>query len=101
MATTERVTVTLPKRLLEAVDHLERNRSRFVTLAVENELERRRREALMQSIRNPHPDALSLAEAGIASWTADLPDDEASLLDERLGTSVRWTEEAGWEKESD
>lgn len=99
MATTERVTVTLPKKLVEAVDQLERNRSRFVSQAVEHELERRRHEALMQSVRNPHPDALQLAETGFESWTVDLPNDEESLLDERAGTSVRWTDGAGWVEE--
>jgi metal-responsive CopG/Arc/MetJ family transcriptional regulator len=35
MATTERVTVTLPAELVESIDRYERNRSRFIAEAVE------------------------------------------------------------------
>jgi len=39
MATTERVTVTLPVELVEGIDRFERNRSRFIAEAVAHELE--------------------------------------------------------------
>ncbi len=46
MATSERVTVTLRAELVESIDRFERNRSRFISEAVEHELARRRREGL-------------------------------------------------------
>lgn len=55
MATTERVTVTRPIDLVERMDRLERNRSRFMTEAAERELARRRRGGLLRSIETPIP----------------------------------------------
>ena len=66
MTTTERVTVTLPVRLVEGIDRFERNRSRFIAAAVEHELVRRRRDGLLRSLSNPHPEAAELADAGLA-----------------------------------
>ncbi len=51
----ERVTITLPAGLVEEVDRLDRNRSRFIKEAVRQEPHRRRRKALRQSLRHPHP----------------------------------------------
>jgi hypothetical protein len=99
MGTTERVTVTLSAELVEEIDRLERNRSRFITEAVEHELTRRRRDALLSSIHNPHPETVDLADAGLGEWTADLPDDEG-LVDARGGTAVLWVEGRGWVRES-
>jgi hypothetical protein len=62
MATTERVTVTLPVELVESIDRFERNRSRFIAEAVAHELVRRRRDGLLRSLKNPHPEAAELAE---------------------------------------
>lgn len=45
MASTERVTITLPVGVVADIDRWERNRSRFITVAVEHELQRRRQEA--------------------------------------------------------
>ena len=56
----ERVTVTLPADLVEKIDQLERNRSRFIAEAVEHELTLRRRDALLQSVENPHPETTGL-----------------------------------------
>lgn len=95
MATVERVTITLPADLVAGIDRLERNRSRFVAQAVEHELARRRREALLQSIRSPHPETADLVDVGLADWTADLPDDEG-LVDPTAGLPVRWIEGQGW-----
>lgn len=97
MAAAERVTVTLSAELLEEIDRLERNRSRFVAEAVQHELARRRREALLQSISSPHPET-DLIDMGLANWTSDLPDDEG-LVDPSGGTAVRWIEGQGWVRE--
>lgn len=99
MNTTERVTVTLAIELVEGIDRLERNRSRFIAEAVEHELARRRREGLLSSVRNPHPETVDRSEAGLGDWTADLPDDEG-LVDLTGGTAVRWIDGRGWVKES-
>ena len=99
MSGTERVTITLSAELVEEIDRLARNRSRFIPEAVEHELARRRREALLSSVRNPHPETADLADTGLGDWTADLPDDEG-LVDVAGGTAVRWIEGQGWVKES-
>ena len=96
MATTERVTITLPKDLVRDIDKLERNRSRFIAQAVEHELLRRRREQLLLSVQHPHPDAAGLADAGLGEWAAALPDEEGLLLDPDEGKPVRWIEGKGW-----
>ena len=93
----ERVTITLPADLLQEVDQLERNRSRFIAEAVQHEVARRRRAALMESVGSPHPETTQLIDTGLADW--DLPDDE-SLVDPSGGTAVRWVEGQGWIKES-
>lgn len=95
----ERVTITLPSDLLEEVDQFERNRSRFIAEAVQHEVARRRRAALLESVRSPHPETTQLVDAGLADWTSELPDDEG-LLDPSGGTAVRWVEGQGWIKES-
>ncbi len=101
MPTTERVTVTLPRELIESIDHLERNRSRFIAEAVAHELVRRRREGLMASLETPHPEAAELAETGMADWVASLPvEDDESLVDVSAGKPVRWIEGQGWVEES-
>lgn len=94
----ERVTVTLPAELVEKIDQLERNRSRFITEAVERELAARRRAALLESVRNPHPETAELAEGDLTDWVADLPSDE-TLVDVSAGTPVRWVEGQGWTRE--
>jgi hypothetical protein len=99
MATTERVTVTLPIELVERIDRLERNRSRFITRAVEHELLRRRREGLLRSLASPHSEAAELAETGIAEWGAGLPEGDEGLVDEAAGKPVRWVEGQGWVEE--
>src|ERR1700681_4535441 len=79
---TERITITLSAELVEGIDQLERNRSRFIAEAVEHELARRRRAALLSSVHNPHPETVDLADAGLEDWTTDLPADEG-LVDVR------------------
>ncbi len=99
MASTERVTVTLPVELVEGIDRFERNRSRFIAEAVEHELARRRREGLLRSLENPHQDALELADVGLADWAASLPAGDDGLVDVKAGKPVRWSEGVGWVEE--
>ncbi len=99
MADAERVTVTLAADVLEEMDRVERNRSRFIAQAVQHELARRRGDALLESIRHPHPETTDLVHAGLADWTGELPDDEG-LVDPAGGTPVRWVEGQGWIRES-
>jgi hypothetical protein len=95
----ERVTVTLRADLLEEIDRVERNRSRFIAEAVKHELQRRRREGLLQSVANPHPETTDLADIGLGDWIKDLPE-ENDLVDPASGTPVRWVEGRGWVEES-
>jgi hypothetical protein len=95
---TERITITLSAELVEGIDQLERNRSRFIAEAVEHELARRRREALLSSVHNPHPETTDLSDAELGEWTADLSDEEG-LVDVAAGTAVQWVEGQGWVKE--
>jgi hypothetical protein len=95
MATSERVTVTLAAELVASIDRVERNRSRFIAEAVEHELERRRRDLLLQSVRQPHPETTELLDTSLADWTADLSEDEG-LVDHAGGSPVRWVEGKGW-----
>ena len=87
--------------LLAAIrfDRLERNRSRFIAEAVEHELVRRRRDGLLLSLKSPHPEAVDLAEMGLADWAANLPVEEESLVDVSAGKPVRWIEGRGWIEE--
>ena len=99
MPAMERVTVTLPADLVERIDQLERNRSRFIAEAVEHELAQRRRDALLRSVQNPHPETTELVDVNLNDWVSDLPGDE-TLVDASAGTPVRWVEGQGWIKES-
>lgn len=94
-----RVTITLSGDLVEGIDRLARNRSRFIAEAVQHELARRQRDALLQSLSSPHPEIIELADIGLADWTSDLPNDDEGLVDPRGGTAVRWIEDRGWVKE--
>jgi len=96
----ERVTVTLPAELVEKIDQLERNRSRFIVEAVEHELAQRRRDALLQSVQNPHPETTGLVDVTVSEWVSDLLSDE-TLVDASAGTPVRWIAGQGWTKESE
>ncbi len=99
MPSSERVTVTLRADLLEEIDRVERNRSRFIAEAVVRELERRRREVLLLSVANPHPETTDLADLGLGDWVKDLPE-ENDLVDLSSGTPVRWVQGRGWVEES-
>lgn len=99
MATTERVIVTLPAELVQSIDRLEKNRSRFIAQAVEHELARRRQERLRRSLERPHPEAAELAAAGLDEWGASLPAGDEGLVDASAGKPVRWVEGEGWIEE--
>jgi hypothetical protein len=96
MGTTERVTVTLPAELVKCIDRIEKNRSRFISEAVERELQRRRREGLLLSLEHPHAEGAELAEAGFADWSENLPSEEDPLVNPNGGRSVRWVDGKGW-----
>jgi hypothetical protein len=100
MSSTERVTVTLPVELLQGIDRYEHNRSRFIADAVQNELVRRKRDGLLSSLQNPHPDATQLIDMGLAEWNASSPAGDEGLVDPSAGKSVRWVEGQGWVEES-
>jgi hypothetical protein len=100
MGAIERVTITLAAELVEGIDRVERNRSRFIAEAVEHELARRRRDALLSSLRQPHPESTDLSDANLGDWTADLQDDEG-MVDAAGGTAVSWVEGRGWVKASE
>jgi len=94
---TERVTVTLPEEIVRDIRRVERNRSKFILVAAKNELRRRRREVLKQSLRSPHPETEESAELGFDDWVSALPDDEASdLVELTEGSEVCWTPDEGW-----
>jgi hypothetical protein len=99
MATTARVTVTLPADLVQEIDRLEKNRSKFVLEGVRREVHRRRREALRRSLRSPHPENVQLAEEGFGAWVDTLPKEDATdLVNMKAGTPVRWVPGRGWAK---
>ena len=91
------MTVTLDADLVDGIDRIERNRSRFIAEAVQHELARRRQAAVLQSIRSPHADTVALVDTGVADWVSDLAADDG-LVDVDAGTPVRWVEGQGWTK---
>jgi hypothetical protein len=100
MSSTARVTVTLPAELIRSIDQFETNRSRFVSEAVENEINRRRRAGLLRSLTHPHPDSQVVAESGMGEWGSRLPDTDDGLVDTAAGTEVRWIDGRGWVEET-
>lgn len=96
MAPTERVVVTLPAELVRGIDSLARNRSRFIADAVEHEIVRRRRESLLESLQNPHPETSALAASGLGDWETRFSAVDHDLVDTAGGTAVRWEEGHGW-----
>lgn len=96
MVTTERLTISLPADLLAGIDRYERNRSRFLAEAVVHELERRRREELLRSVRAPHAASEELIALGTGDWLAGLPEEDADLVDADAGTPLTWVPGDGW-----
>ena len=100
MSTTQRVTVTLNSDLVQGIDRFEPNRSRFIAEAVRRELECRRREQLLASLEEPHPENTELAEVGLADWGDGLPSGDEGLIDPAAGTPVMWVDGEGWVERS-
>jgi hypothetical protein len=97
MASVERATVTLPMDLVGDIDRREKNRSKFIAEAVRHELDRRRREELRRSLRNPHPESAELANEGLQAWARSLPEEDTeALVDRSTGDPVRWAPGEGW-----
>lgn len=91
-----RVTVTLPEELVRGIDRRERNRSKFILEAVEHEIEARRRQELLDSVANPHPQSEEVAEVGFGEWSEMASQEDEELLDPTAGTTVRWNRGEGW-----
>ena len=94
--TTERVTITMPREMVEQIDSMTKNRSRFIVDAVRREIARQRREELRLSLQNPHEESGQVAELGISDWGDGLPPEEVGLLNPERGRAVRWRPEKGW-----
>jgi len=99
----QRVTVTMPAKLVAGIDRYERNRyernrSRFIAEAVRHELKRRQRQELQRSLEDPHPDSIATASLGLQSWAESLPIGDADLLDPAAGVLVRWSPGQGWQE---
>jgi hypothetical protein len=92
----ERVTVTLPDEIVRDIDRREKNRSKFILHAVQNELARRQRKELLRSLENPHPESYETAELGMADWADRVSEGDEDLLDQGAGKSVRWSPGEGW-----
>jgi hypothetical protein len=94
---TGRVTITLPEDVLKDIDRAATNRSAFILEAVRKELRRRRRARLRESLDNPHPESLMVAESGFDAWAGALPEEDLSgLVDGKTLKPVRWVEGKGW-----
>lgn len=91
-----RVTITLPADLVERLDQVSPNRSRFIAEAVERELHRRLREALRRSLDAPHGESLEVAELGLDAYRDALPAEPGALVDPAAGVQVVWREGEGW-----
>ncbi len=93
-----RITITLPEDLVERIDRLERNRSRFIADAVERELHRRLRQELRRSLDAPHPESVEVAEQGLAAYRDALPAESTGLVDPAEGFPVVWRDGEGWSR---
>ena len=91
-----RVTITLPRELVREIDQRERNRSKFIQAAVRRELAERRRQELLSSLSNPHPESQALADQGLEAWQDRASPEDEQLLDPDAGTEVRWLRGEGW-----
>jgi hypothetical protein len=95
----DRVTITLPRSLLNAIDQADNNRSGFLARAARRELKRRARRALREALdaRPWSAEDQQLIEGGLQAWSRALPEDDASaMLDLDAGKAVRWVPGTGW-----
>lgn len=87
----------MPAELVAGIDRHASNRSRFIAEAVRQELKRRRRQALLQSLDDPHQDSLETAAVGLQAWEEGLPVDDEALLDPAAGVPLLWVPGQGWQ----
>jgi hypothetical protein len=100
MASADHVTVLLPGELLRDIDRREKDRTKFVTEAIRNELDRRRREELRRSLHGAHAKTVELAEQGFGEWVRGLPEEDTeTLVDSSAGKPIRWISGDGWVEE--
>jgi hypothetical protein len=95
----DRVTITLPRSLVNAIDRVDNNRSGFLARAARRELKRRERQALREALdaRPWSAEDQQLTEGDLQAWSAALPDDDVSaMLDLNAGKAVRWVPGTGW-----
>jgi hypothetical protein len=92
----KRVTVTLPEAIVEEIDRFEANRSRFLLVAAERELEWRRRQELERSLRSPHAECDQVSDAGLHEWGQGWRAGDDDLVDPSAGRPVLWTPGEGW-----
>lgn len=90
----ERVTVTLPREMVEHIDRIERNRSKFVREAVRHELESRRVEALRRSLGSPHPETREMTDLGFEDWVRAAS--AGDLFEPDEGRRLVWRPGKGW-----
>ena len=88
----------MPAELIHEMDHYASNRSRFIAEAVAQELKRRRHQALLTSLEEPHPESLATEALGLQTWAQTLPQGDADLLDPGAGLSIHWTSDQGWQE---
>lgn len=87
----------MPRDIVEDIDRRAQNRSKFILDAVRRELDRRRREDLRLSLRQPHEETDVVADLGMVEWGSGLPDDAIDeLLDPEAGRRVKWRSGMGW-----
>lgn len=94
----ERVTITMPVALVDQIDRLAPNRSRFIVAAIRSAMLQLKRQRLRTSLRNPHPESKAMAEAGFDEWAKSLGDDGSDLVAPGSGTPVRWVPGRGWQR---
>jgi hypothetical protein len=102
--TMDRVTITLPHKLVKAIDKVDTNRSGFLAKAAQRELKRRARRALKEALdaRTFTAEDQQLADGGFQAWAEALPsDDVGAMVDLDAGTPVRWVPGEGWREGED
>ena len=92
-----RVTVTLPGELLAEIDQQTDNRSLFVAEAVRAELHRRRKERLIESLQQAHPESLEMADCGFDEWVFLTQEGDCDLVDPSSLRPIRWEPGKGWQ----
>lgn len=98
MASSERITVTLPSNLLHGIDARSRNRSSYVQKALRHEFERESQLKLKESLDSPHPATGSFEDSEYQAWFNSIPAEDTDFIDREAGVSVRWVAGSGWEE---